>query len=114
SSPGESVQLIHVFDGRRVQIGKHSKNARTYRGQRGDTRRAYADLRDYADVGGCREALLAPGELLATADQTTAQVLLARRLEQLDATRRGRALHGETRQATLAHFARAHLAAKAA
>ena len=94
-------------------MGKQSKKSRIYWRERGGTRRAYADLRDYADVGGCREALLAPGEKLATADETTAQVLLARRLEQLDATRRGRALHGETRQVTLADFARAHLVAKA-
>src|SRR5256885_9929698 len=48
-----------------------------------------------------REALVAPGEKLATADATTALVLLARRLEELDAARRGRTLHGETRHATL-------------
>lgn len=44
---------------------------------------------------------------------TTAQVLLARRLKQLDGLRRGRALHGETRHATLAEFAQTHLVAKA-
>jgi hypothetical protein len=84
-----------------------------WRERGGGVRRAYADLRDYADVGGGREALIARGEKLATADATTAQVLLARRLEQLDGLRRGRALHGETQQATLADFARAHLVAKA-
>jgi len=94
-------------------MGKQSKKSRIYWRERGGTRRAYADLRDYADVGGGREAIVAPGEKLATPDETTAQVLLARRLEQLDATRRGRALHGETRQVTLADFARAHLVAKA-
>ena len=40
-------------------------------------------------------------------------MLLARRLEQLDAIRRGRALHGEVQQVTLADFARQHLVAKA-
>src|SRR5437762_9234909 len=94
-------------------MGKQSKKSRIYGRERGGTRRAYADLRDYADVGGGREAIVAPGEKLSTPDETTAQVLLARRLEQLDATRRGRALHGETRQVTLADFARAHLVAKA-
>src|SRR5713226_1329659 len=79
----------------------------------GGVRRAYADLREYADVGGRREPLVAPGEKLATADMATAQVLLARRLEQLDALRRGRALHGLAGQATLAAFAQAHLVAKA-
>ncbi len=42
-----------------------------------------------------------------------AQTLVARRLEQLDAARRGRALHGILRTATLAAFAREHLIAKA-
>jgi integrase len=80
---------------------------------RGGVRRAYADLREYADVGGQREALVARGEKRATADPATAQVLLARRLEELDGLRRGRALHGLAGQATLAAFARAHLIAKA-
>jgi len=94
-------------------MGRQSKKSRIYWRERGGTRRAYADVRDYADVGGGREALVAEGEKLATADEPTAQVLLARRLEQLDGVRRGRALHGETRHVTLADFARAHLVAKA-
>ncbi len=94
-------------------MGRQSKKSRIYWRERGGRSRAYADLRDYADVGGGREALVAADERLATADETTAQVLLARRLEQLDAARRGRALHGETRQVTLADFAASHLVAKA-
>ena len=94
-------------------MGRQSKQSRIYWRERGGTRRAYADLRDYADVGGGREALVAEAEKLATADDTTAQVLLARRLKQLDGARRGRALHGETRQVTLADFAQSHLVAKA-
>src|SRR5437660_6743438 len=94
-------------------MGRQSKKSRSYWRERGGTRRAYADLRDYADAGGGREALVAENEKLATADETTAQVLLARRLEQLDGMRRGRVLHGETSQATLADFARSHLVAKA-
>src|SRR6059036_611922 len=94
-------------------MGRQTKKSRIYWRERGGTKRAYADLRDYADVGGGREAIVAPGEKLATPDETTAQVLLARRLEQLDAARRGRALHGETRQVTLADFAASHLVAKA-
>jgi len=66
--------------------------SRIYWRERGGTTRAYADLRDYADVGGGREALVAAEEKLATADETTAQVLLARRLEELDGIRRGCAL----------------------
>ncbi len=80
---------------------------------RGGVRRAYADLRGYRDVGGCQEPLVASGERLATSDSATAQMLLARRLEQLDGLRRGRALHGLAGQATLADFARTHLVAKA-
>jgi len=94
-------------------MGRQSKKSRIYWRERGGTKRAYADVRDYADVGGGREALVAEGEKLATADETMAQVLLARRLEQLDGTRRGRALHGETQQVTLADFAASHLVAKA-
>ena len=77
-------------------MGRQSKKSRIYWRERGGTSRAYADLRDYADVGGGREALVAEDEKLATADETTAQVLLARRLEHLDATRRGRD-HGQYR-----------------
>src|SRR5947199_5032994 len=87
--------------------------SRIYWRERGGTTRAYADVRDYADVGGGREAIVAPGEKLATADETTAQLRLARRLEQLDATRRGRTLHGEPRHAPLADFPSAHPVAKA-
>src|SRR5881397_3686016 len=75
-------------------MGRQSKQSRIYWRERGGTRRAYADLRDYADVGGGREALVAEAEKLATADETTAQVLLARRV-------------------TLADFAQSHLVAKA-
>ncbi len=94
-------------------MGRQSKKSRIYWRDRGGTRRAYADVRDYADVGGGREALVAPGEKLATTDGTTAQVLVARRLEQLDGLRRGRALHGLAGQATLTDFARMHLVSKA-
>ncbi len=80
---------------------------------RGGVQRAYADLRGYRDVGGRQEPLVAPGEKRATSDPATAQVLLARRLEQLEGLRRGRALHGLAGQATLADFASTHLVAKA-
>jgi integrase len=84
-----------------------------WRERGGGVQRAYADLREYADVGGRREPLVPLGEKLATADPATAQVLLARRIEQLDGLRRGRALHGLAGQAKLAAFARTHLIAKA-
>ena len=93
-------------------MGTRMKNSRIYWRERGGTNRAYADLRDYGDVGGGREALIARNEKLATSDEATAQVLLGRRLEELDGLRRGRALHGETRRVTLAEFSKAHVEAK--
>ena len=36
--------------------------------QQGGVSRGYGEFRDYADVGGGREALIAPGERLATTD----------------------------------------------
>ena len=92
------------------QRGKH---AQVYWRDRGGARRAYADVRAYSDVGGGREALVAPGEKLATTDATVAQVLLARRIESLENARRGRAVSGLHRTVTLAEFAREHLIAKA-
>jgi len=79
---------------------------------RGGIRRAYADLREYADVGGKREALIAKDEKLATSDPAIAQDLLAKRIKELDGLRRGRALHGLAGQATLEAFASLHLVAK--
>ncbi len=95
-------------------MSNRMKKSRIYWRERGGTKRAYADLRDYADVGGGREALVASHEKLATADEATAQVLLARRIEELDGVRRGRALHGETRRVTLAEFTKTHLDGKRA
>lgn len=75
--------------------------------------RCWADFRDYADVGGRREALVAPGTTFATQDQDLARVLLARRLEALDGKRRGRVIHGESKEGTLAEVARLDMNAKA-
>lgn len=47
------------------------------------------------------------------AELSCVAVGIARRLEQLDAIRRGRTLHGEAPPVTLTDFARAHLVAKA-
>ena len=93
-------------------MGNRNKG-RIYWRDRGGAKRAYADFRDFADVGGGREALVALGEKVATADPTTAQVLLARRIEHLDGLRRGKAIQGIAGQATLAAFSRQHLLAKA-
>jgi len=87
---------------------------RLYWRERGGEPRYYADLRDYADVGGGREALVAEGEKMATTDPDVAQHLLAERVQALDAKRRGRGLHGtDAKSAGLEAFAAAHLVAKA-
>lgn len=42
--------------------------------------RAYADFRDFADVGGGREALMVPDDRYATTDPDMASVLAGQRL----------------------------------
>jgi integrase len=93
--------------------GRARKHPHIYWRDQGGVKRAWADLRAYADVGGKREALKADPEKLATTDPAIAQDLLARRIKEFDARRRGRALHGITDQATLEAFAGVHLDAKA-
>jgi integrase len=75
-------------------------------------RRAYADFRDYADVGGKREALVAEGYPSATSDPDVALALLATRLRDLDARRRGLILHGDRPQSTLYALAALDLRSK--
>src|SRR2546426_6728886 len=92
------------------------KRSRVFWREQGGAQRAYADFRDYADVGGRREALMVLGETLATTDLGIAEVLAAKRLaelNQLRARRQGRAVHGLPKETTLAEFAREHLIAKA-
>ena len=92
------------------------KRSRVFWREQGGAQRAYADFRDYADVGGRRDALIVPGETLAATDLGIAEVLAAKRLaelNQLRARRQGRAVHGLPRETTLAEFAREHLIAKA-
>jgi len=81
---------------------RHKQWDRLYR--RGG--RWWADLRDYAREGGRQESL-------RTSDEDVARVLVGRRLEALDAKRRGRVLHGERKEASLAEVARLDLLAKA-
>jgi integrase len=89
------------------------RTGRIYWRDQGGVQRAYADFRDYAYVGGKREALVAEGEKLATADPDIAQALVTGRLRELDAKRRGRALYGERKTTTLTELVRLHLIAKA-
>ena len=89
------------------------RTSRIYWRTRGGARRAYADFRDYRDVGGSQEALITPGEVLATTDPDVAQVLVTTRLKALEDLRRGVALFGRRPGATLAPFAAEHLVKKA-
>lgn len=88
---------------------KKSK-ARIYWRERGGERRAYADFRD---MGGTREALIAPGESRATTDGVIAEKLVADRLAELQAQKRNSVLLGTKRQAKLAGFVTEHLVKKA-
>ena len=89
------------------------RRSRIYWRNRGGARRAYADFRDYADVGGRQEALIARGERQATTDADVAAAVAATRLRELDEMRRNRALHGRARGTTLAAYAADHLVKKA-
>jgi integrase len=90
-------------------MARNGTKSRLFR--RGD--RWWADLRAFADVGGKREPLVAPGERAATRDQTVAETLLADRLKALQERRRNRALLGVEDQAALADYASHHLVQKA-
>jgi integrase len=85
---------------------------RIYWRDRGGQRRAYADLRDYADVGGGREALKPEGSTRATTDQAEAAAILEKRLEALEQKRA--ALRLGIKSATLGEYVDRHLALKAA
>jgi hypothetical protein len=61
---------------------------RIYWRERGGERRAYGDFRDFADVGGGREALKAKGAAAATTDMIVAEPLVAQRLADLQERRR--------------------------
>jgi integrase len=88
--------------------------SRLYWRDREGLRRGYADFRDYADAGGRREPLVAPGQKLATTELEVAQVLITRRLQDLDARRRGLILHGTVQEpVALAAYASEHLVKKA-
>lgn len=89
------------------------KQGRLYTRVRGGEARYYADFRDFADVGGRQEALIAPGDRAATTDPVIAQKLLSDRLAELQALKRGKVLYGIERTARLAEYASYHLVEKA-
>lgn len=86
------------------------RKGRVYtRKQSGGAVRYYGDFRDFADVGGGQETLVAPGETYATTDPDVAQELAARRVRELEERRRSRTLLGIERQETLRDFVDHHL-----
>jgi hypothetical protein len=89
------------------------RKSRIYWRDQGGDRQAYFDGRDYREVGGKLEPLMASGERLATTDPDVATRLASERLGELEAARRRRAFHGGRAVETeLAAFARFHLIAK--
>jgi integrase len=90
------------------------RRSRIYTRSQGAAPRYWADFRDYADVGGKLEPLVAPGQRLATTDATEAALLLADRLKELDGIRRnGGMLRPRGESATLQSFAATWLVRKA-
>lgn len=74
--------------------------------------RAYGDFRDYGDAGGSREALIPPGEKLATTDPDVADAVVGARLKELEAQRRRRGLGGQGVQASIGALTKRYLKAK--
>lgn len=91
-------------------MSRKRRRSRIYWRERGGERRAYADFRD---MGGTREALVAPGESRATTDAVIAEKLVADRLTELQAQKRNSVLLRTKRQAKLAPFVAEHLVKKA-
>jgi integrase len=91
---------------------QRSKRARSriYWRVRGGERRAYGDFRD---MGGKREALVAPGDERATTDAVIAESLVAKRLSELQEQKRTGVLTGVRRSAKLKAFVADHLIKKA-
>ena len=88
------------------------RKSRIYWRNRGGARRAYGDFRDYADVGGKLEPLIAASERFATTDPDVAAKLAGERFTELEAARRRRALYGHAEAATLAAQAADYLVAR--
>lgn len=72
----------------------------------------YADLRDFADVGGKREAMVPEGQRHATQDRDEAVRILTARVDELKELRRSGA-NDRPEDPTLADYAKRHLEVKA-
>ena len=90
-----------------------TRRKRLYWRDQGGVERAYGDFRDFADVGGKREALVPPGSARATSDPDIGHKLMAERLSELEERRRHRILLDVPRRGGLAEFATYHLIQKA-
>jgi integrase len=89
------------------------RKSRIYWREQGGACRAWFDGRDYRDVGGRLEPLVAPGERFATSDPDVATRLASQRLQEFETARRRRAFHdGRAVETQLGAFARLHLIAK--
>lgn len=75
--------------------------------------RYYGDFREYADVGGKREALVPAGGKRATDDKRLAVLIAAERIESLENQRRNRQLGVPEEDASLAAYASYHMKKKA-
>jgi integrase len=105
--------MIQMVLSERCEIPNKTRRHRLYWRNQSETPRAYADFRDYADVGGKREALIPRDGSRATSDPDIAHKLLADRLSELEERRRHRILLNAPRQGGLAEFASYHLIQKA-
>ena len=94
-------------------MAQRRRGSRIYWRERGGQPRAYGDFREYADVGGAREALVPLGEKVATSDPVVAEKVVADRLRELQERRRNRTLLGVERQLGLEELASEHLVKKA-
>ncbi len=79
---------------------------------RGGPMRYYADFRDFRDVGGDQEALIAPGERTATTDAKQAKELVEARLAALEELR-AKLPAGPVAARAFGPFAASHLSMKA-
>src|SRR5687768_315364 len=74
--------------------------------------RAWGDFRDYADVGGGLQKLVAGSERYATTDPDVAADVASKLVAHFEERRRNRALLGVERSATLGRYAEYHLVEK--
>lgn len=90
-----------------------ARNGRTYwRTTTGGEKRAYGDFRDYADVGGRREALIPEAARTPTTDADVATKLVVKRVGELENARRDKTLIGVTRKVGLGEYSLEHLERK--